>query len=347
VADHLIILDGTTFMYSEPCGDVEAEEAEGFFYEDVRHLSRWLLRIDGRPLEPLTSRAVDYYSARIVGTRRGDGDGSPLSVRRDRFVTEGMHEDVVVENLQAEPRTVRVELVFGSDFADVLEAQQRRDGGGRAWVETRARSAVLWEEREGYRRGTALTFNRAGRLQKDRVRFDVRLRPRGTWSLCIDVSPIVERPAYAAAPSLRQLPPPRAEDAALARPVARSGAGPRHRSDGARGGVPSEPGRSRLPARATGRPARQVGDARRWTAVVHGRLRAGQPDRGLRDAPFPRGAGASDAPGARRASGRGMGQLPRRRAGQDPHELRRGTLAALGKIPHTPYYGLTTRRCCG
>src|SRR5215204_6385339 len=107
--DDLIILDGCTFVFSDGCGDVEAEEAEGLFYEDVRHLSRWLLRVDGRPLEPLTSRRVDYYSARIVGTRE-NGDASPISIRRDRFVTEGMHEDVVVQNLRAEPCEVRVEI---------------------------------------------------------------------------------------------------------------------------------------------------------------------------------------------------------------------------------------------
>jgi N-terminal domain of (some) glycogen debranching enzymes len=65
--EQLIILDGTTFFYSDHCGDVEAEEAEGFFYRDVRHLSRWLLFIDGKRLEPLTSRRVDYFSLRIVG----------------------------------------------------------------------------------------------------------------------------------------------------------------------------------------------------------------------------------------------------------------------------------------
>src|SRR3954451_11814792 len=97
--DKLIILDGCTFMYSDGCGDVEAQDAEGLFYQDVRHLSRWLLRVDEMPLEPLTSRRVDYYSARVVGARQ-DGDAPPVSVRRDRFVTEGMHEDVVLENLR-------------------------------------------------------------------------------------------------------------------------------------------------------------------------------------------------------------------------------------------------------
>jgi hypothetical protein len=182
----LIILDGCTFMYSDSAGDVESQEAEGFFYEDVRHLSRWHVLVDGKPLEPLSSRRVDYYSARIVA-----GDET-LAVRRDRFVSEGMHEDVVVENLGSKPREIRVELVYGSDFADVMEAQNGGNGAGRSWAEAKARSVTLWHEREGYRRGTALTFNRRGSVDGKRARFRVRLRPRESWALCVDVTPIVD-----------------------------------------------------------------------------------------------------------------------------------------------------------
>jgi glycogen debranching enzyme len=188
----LIILDGCTFMYSDENGDVEAEDAEGFFYEDVRHLASWQLRVNGKPVEPLSSRRVDYYSARIVG-----GD-EQLAVRRDRFVSEGMHEDVVVENLGKKPREVRVEVRYGSDFADVMEAQQGGNGAGRSWTEAKSRSVTLWHERGGYRRGTTLTFSRAGRVDGKRARFRVRLGPHEAWKLCVDIAPIVDgerRPA--------------------------------------------------------------------------------------------------------------------------------------------------------
>jgi glycogen debranching enzyme len=185
VPEDLIILDGCTFMYSDENGDFEAEDADGFFYEDVRHLSSWHLLVDGKPVEPLSSRRVDYYSARIVG-----GD-EQLAVRRDRFVSEGVHEDVVVENLGTKPREVRVEVRYGSDFADVMEAQEGGNGEGRSWTEAKARSVTLWHRREGYTRGTALTFSRAGRVDGKRARFRVRLGPGQAWNLCIDVSPIV------------------------------------------------------------------------------------------------------------------------------------------------------------
>jgi N-terminal domain of (some) glycogen debranching enzymes len=72
-----------------------------------------------------------------------------------------MHEDVVVQNLGPQPREVRVEVAYGSDFADVMEAQGGGNGEGRLWANARAKSVTLWREREGYRRGTAVTFNAA------------------------------------------------------------------------------------------------------------------------------------------------------------------------------------------
>jgi glycogen debranching enzyme len=192
-ARDLIILDGTSFFYSDERGDMDAEDAAGFFYEDVRHLSRWHVLVNGGAIEPLTSRRVDYYSARIVGTPpRNGGDAPPVSVRRDRFVSEGAHEDVVLENLSEDPQEVRIEVVYGSDFADVMEAQDHGNGEGRTWVEAKARSVTLWHDRDGYRRGTTLTFKRQGRVTKRQATFRVRLRPREVWKLCIDVTPIVD-----------------------------------------------------------------------------------------------------------------------------------------------------------
>ena len=191
--NELIILDGCTFFYSNENGDVEAQGPEGLFYQDVRHLSRWGARIDGHELDPLTSRRVDYFSARVVcKTSDEANDAPPISVRRDRFVTEGAHEDIVLENLSGERHSVSLELSFGSDFADVMEAQSGGNGEGRSWQETSTRSVTLWNDRDGYRRGTVLTFNRFGRVTRDSATFEVALAPHENWSLCIDITPIVD-----------------------------------------------------------------------------------------------------------------------------------------------------------
>jgi glycogen debranching enzyme len=190
--DRLIIVDGATFVFSSRNGDIAADRPEGFFFEDVRHISRWCLTVDGKPLDALTSRVVDHFSARFVGAKEGEQEPT-LSVRRDRFVAEGLHEDIVVTNHAAEPQAVRLELSFGSDFADILEAQQegtiRR---GRASSETSAHVVTLWQNRNGRRRGTAIRFRRRGRLQRGRAVFDLRLGAGESWDTCVDVIPIVE-----------------------------------------------------------------------------------------------------------------------------------------------------------
>jgi glycogen debranching enzyme len=119
----LIVLDGTTFVLSRPDGDLVEGEPSGYFHQDVRHLGRWLLLVDGESLQPVTSAPVDQYSARILLAPRSSNAG--YAVRRERFVCEGVHEDLVVENLEHRERRLEVEIRFGSDFADVMEAERR------------------------------------------------------------------------------------------------------------------------------------------------------------------------------------------------------------------------------
>ena len=336
----LIILDGCTFFYSEGTGDVDAKEAEGLFYQDVRHLSRWLVRVNGHELDPLTSRRVDYYSARIVcKTDREGNDAPPLSIRRDRFVSEGTHEDVVLENLSGEAQTVIVELTYGADFADVMEAQAKGNGEGRAWQEPGGRSVTLWNERDGYRRGTVLTFNRRGRVDRDSATFRARIPPKATWSLCVDVTPVVDgkrRPPllrcgsfHKHAPKmpmsldewLRDSPWLETDRPALGRTYRQSMldlAALRVRPDDITikwampgGGLPwfmTVFGRDSLIAAYEAIPYHQ--ELTQATLEALAELQASDWDN-FRDA----------------------------EPGKIMHELRRGTLAKLGRIPHSPYYG--------
>ncbi|HSC48946.1 MAG TPA: glycogen debranching N-terminal domain-containing protein [Gaiellaceae bacterium] len=329
----LIILDGCTFMYSDAAGNVEVEDAEGFFYRDVRHLSGWHVLVDGSPVEPLSSRRVDYFSARIVG-----GD-EHVAVRRDRFVSEGMHEDVVVQNLTPKPREVRVELAYEADFADVMEAQQGGNGAGRTWTEARARSVTLWHERKGYRRGTTLTFNRTGRVDGRRARFRVRLAPREAWTLSVDVTPIVDgerHPSLLRAGAFHEHAPKmplsvdewlgltpglETEHDALERTYRQSNldlAALRIRPDNIAirhampgGGVP-------------------------WFMTAFGRDSLIAAYEAL---PFHRDLAPAALEALAEMQASEWDNWRDAEPGKIPHELRRRILAALGEIPHTPYYG--------
>jgi N-terminal domain of (some) glycogen debranching enzymes len=96
MAEELIVLDGSTFFVSEPSGDVDARpdspRVHGLFHSDVRHLARWSLLVDDQPIQVLSTPNVDYYSARVVGMPTGRG--SAVTVRRERIVADGVHEDI-------------------------------------------------------------------------------------------------------------------------------------------------------------------------------------------------------------------------------------------------------------
>jgi glycogen debranching enzyme len=338
--DDLIILDGCTFFYSDGRGDVDAKGPEGLFYRDVRHLSRWLLRVDGEVVETLSSRRVDYFSARVVGAAPHVDDAPPVAVRRDRFVTEGTYEEIRLENLTSSPQSLRLELEFASDFADIMEAQDGGgDGAGRRWVETRARSAVLWSEREGYRRGTAITFNRAGRIGRGNAVFDVELRPQGEWSLGVDITPIVDgrrHPPLVRAGSFHEYPGkmPVSLDQWLeqAPVIVTEDDGLRHTYrqsllDLAALRLRPDTGLVHEPMPGGGIP---------WFMAVFGRDSIIAAYEAL---PFRADLARATLKALAEFQATAWDNFRDAEPGKILHELRRGTLAALGVIPHSPYYG--------
>jgi len=48
------LVEGATFCLSDGRGDVLAGGSHGLFVRDARVLSRWELRVDGLPAEPLS-----------------------------------------------------------------------------------------------------------------------------------------------------------------------------------------------------------------------------------------------------------------------------------------------------
>jgi glycogen debranching enzyme len=188
--DQLVVLDGSTFMVSRRDGDCPTSQETGFFHQDVRHLSRWELLVDGRPIRVLTSRNDTYYSARVFGTlaSAGVGRNPPVSIRRDRVVAGGLHEDLVVDNHGARPHTLTLELRLAADFADLFEVKAGQAKRGRQHAEVGERRLTLSYQRDGFRRATTVTLDQPCEVTAKGARFTFKLRPRQRWRLCIDVA---------------------------------------------------------------------------------------------------------------------------------------------------------------
>jgi glycogen debranching enzyme len=188
------VLDGSTFFVSEPSGDVDAlpdsPRVRGLFHSDVRHLSRWSLLVDDQPIMKLSSRNADYYSARVVGTSARHG--AAVTIRRERIVADGVHEDIWVQNDSDSPVDLVLRLCFSADFADLLEVKHRRVERKATTAEVSDRRATLRYDRDGYRRETVIDFDEPGALEPDAMCWQLRLAPRAQWQTCVDVRIVAE-----------------------------------------------------------------------------------------------------------------------------------------------------------
>jgi len=195
MAEDLVVLDGSTFFVSDRNGDVEPRDyANGFFYGDMRHLSTWRLLVDETPMLVLSARTPDYYSARIFGTlgTARVGLNPTISIRRDRFVSAGVHEDLVITNNCEQEQNLKVEVRFQSDFADLFEVKDRQPKRGENRVQVGQNRAMLWYERDGFSRGTIIAFSEKCSVDEVSAVFNLRIKPREEWHTCIDVSCIVD-----------------------------------------------------------------------------------------------------------------------------------------------------------
>jgi glycogen debranching enzyme len=121
----LTILEGSTFCVSDERGDI-ADPVMGFFADDTRFLSRWILTINGqRPLR-LSSDKVEYFSAAFFlrNPIAGGLEQDVLSIGRDRFIGDAMQEHIVVVNHAQHPVEFELALEVGTDFADIFAVKE-------------------------------------------------------------------------------------------------------------------------------------------------------------------------------------------------------------------------------
>lgn len=157
--DTVSILEGNTFVVGRRNGDVDAAPGEphGLFHRDTRHLSRWLLTIDGLSLAPLSTDDTKSLSAHfflVPGTGSEYTDAT-LSVIRRRVVGDGFFEELSVLNHGTEPIRPEIAIVVGADFADLFEVKDATiEKPGKTFARIEDGVLVLGYERGGYIRET-------------------------------------------------------------------------------------------------------------------------------------------------------------------------------------------------
>jgi glycogen debranching enzyme len=198
-SDSISILDGSTFIVSDRRGDIEAapDQPQGLFYRDTRFLSRWVLTVNGAPLDVLSTDETAYSSAQFflfppTGTIY---ENPTLSVIRKRMVGDGFHEDVAVLNHAREPVDVELRLEAGSDFADLFEVKDALAKKGELYRSAQPDKLVLGYRRDRFVRETHVASSQPDvEISEKGLLFRLRLEPQSEWSTCLEVSVVIDKP---------------------------------------------------------------------------------------------------------------------------------------------------------
>ena len=201
----LTILEGSTFCICDEIGDV-SEETSGLFAEDTRFLSKLKLTVNGATPLPLSSGKVEYFSAAfylrnpLVGGLRQD----QVSITRERFVGEGMQDQIVVENQSMSTISFDLGLEAATDFADIMSVKEHDFALGdplRARplpppVEPRfdrEHNQFVFEEADGDDElRTQVIVSQPGEVNGSGVVWKLELAPRESWHVRVDVVPSLD-----------------------------------------------------------------------------------------------------------------------------------------------------------
>jgi glycogen debranching enzyme len=190
------ILDGSTFVVSDPAGDIDArtDDPTGLFYRDMRHLSRWQVRLNGRPLDSLSGEAVEHDEARffLVAPTGSVYVNSAVALLRRRHVGDGMREQLRLDNHGTEPLTAELSVTFAADFADIFEIKDSLGKVGDFYDRVEPDRVVLGYRRADLVRETIIQAPGA-ELTASALVFRVQVQPGGTWSTDITVAVATEQ----------------------------------------------------------------------------------------------------------------------------------------------------------
>ena len=346
----LAIHQGFTVLVTNPDGGVVWPSDKGLYYCDTRLVSAYAVYANGQAWSLLNSGAPAFYGCRIYLTNQafpsegGDVLARSVSFVLSRVVDGGMVEQHEITNHNRTAVTFNHEVAVRSDFADIFEVKAER-------VVRRGRIASTWSSEEGalttrYSNGP---FQRGVRIRaggdssavwvNGRLTFSVHLEPGATWTgtLHFDVLDGDDvRPAPQDCMVGEDGDGPQATD------LVRWRAGTMHLTSSDHGmqalyeQAVEDMAALRLPIEQDGVTKVVPAAGLPWFVALFGRDTLISSLQSMILGPeF--ALGTLDVLAAWQATERD--DYRDAEPGKILHELRRGELAALKLIPHTPYYG--------
>src|SRR5262245_4705258 len=170
-----VLKEGQIFLVTDRAGDIKAlnHEGHGLYYRDTRHLSLFEIHVSGTRLVQLSSAGelnfmsnLQFANDTLIG-QDGQKSAEPrtISIRRNRFLHDGLHERFGLFNYNPHPVTLAVRFTVGSDFRDMFEVRgyyvdDARELGEALPLEVMLDGVVLgYRGRDGVERHTRVSFD--------------------------------------------------------------------------------------------------------------------------------------------------------------------------------------------
>jgi glycogen debranching enzyme len=103
-----------------------------------------------------------------------------------------MREDIEIENFGEEAAFCAIELVLDADFADLFEVKEGRvHKQGQLNVHSEGSRLTFSYKRHSFERATHVDFSAAPHIHGNHVMYETVIPPRGRWSTCVQVTPVI------------------------------------------------------------------------------------------------------------------------------------------------------------
>jgi glycogen debranching enzyme len=199
----LSVLDGSTFVVGDRLGDLrpDGERGHGFFSDDTRFVSRWVLRVGQTPLELLGLDQTHHFAARFFLTPLvAPDEAAPCSVMRRRLIDHVWAEEISITNHRHEQAAMPVVLEVGADFADLFEvkdgAVQQRDVSCRH----DSRSLTFAYCSDSFERSVTISSSEPATVSRTGFAYDLSLAPGEHWTTTLEIAPFAAQPGATFAP---------------------------------------------------------------------------------------------------------------------------------------------------
>lgn len=199
----MVLKYGDSFAVFDRFGDVHpiGSGAQGIFYEGTRFLSKTELLIDNRRPLLLSSALKEENEILTVDLTNPDIDTGRgtiiekgnLHIQRTKFLWENVfYENIQFSNFSMEPLTVRVTLLFDSDYNDIFEVRGMHRTGKGTLLQGKAHDNEIvlgYKGLDEIIRKTRIKFSRSGEaISTEKAEFEVCLLPQGEEDLNLSIS---------------------------------------------------------------------------------------------------------------------------------------------------------------